>query len=63
MTVHGIIQQSHSVPPQSQPKQGFVVALIGLEMVEVVEEVEGGMVVVWAADRLERASCTEVEFV
>lgn len=53
MTVHGIIQQSHSVPPQSHPKQGFVVALIGLEMVDVVEEVEGGMLVDEAVRRLD----------
>jgi hypothetical protein len=44
ITEQGMIQQSHSVPPQSQPKQGFVVPLIGFETVEVVEEVEGGIV-------------------
>ena len=45
MTAHGIMQQSHSVSPQSHPKQGFVVPLIGFAMEDVVEEVEGGMAV------------------
>lgn len=44
ITEHGMMQQSHSVPPQSQPKQGFVVPLMGFEMVDVVEDVEGGIV-------------------
>jgi hypothetical protein len=37
------MQQSHSVPPQSQPKQGFVGPAIGFAMVDVVEEVDGGI--------------------
>lgn len=44
MIVQGIMQQSHSVPPQSQPKHGLVVAdLIGFDTVEVIElvDVEG----------------------
>lgn len=44
MTVHGMMQQSHSVPPQSQPKHGFVVPFTGFVMAEVAEEVEGGIV-------------------
>ena len=42
MTVHGMMQQSHSKSPQSQPKQGFVVPLMGFWMDEV-DDVEGGM--------------------
>ena len=36
-----MIQQSHSVPPQSHPKQGFVVvSLIGFVIVDVMDDVE-----------------------
>jgi hypothetical protein len=47
MTVQGMQQQSHSTPsPHGHEMHGFVVPLMGFEMVEMTDEDvdEGGMV-------------------